>query len=127
MEIEPEPSQPAKSEIEEFIIPASQFICTQAPKAKPPVHVHHQRQEPQLNEVTEIIDESFEDLTEELNINNLKILNDKDIVKLVNKMSMRLNFNETYTLCNLICDMETDIAIQYLNIVCTKLILDKVI
>ncbi|KAG8041832.1 hypothetical protein G9C98_007136 [Cotesia typhae] len=111
---------------DESMLQSSQFFFTQVPRKKPATPVALEVKEADLNSVVEIIFESLEQ-NKKLNTEFLKDLTDSKVLTVIEKLAERLNLNNTHDLCNSLCDIQGELAVQYIKPICSKLLLQKII
>ncbi|CAG5099899.1 Similar to Protein C1orf43 homolog (Rattus norvegicus) [Cotesia congregata] len=112
---------------DESMLPSSQFFFTQVQRKKPATPVALQEiKGADLNNVVEILFEALEQ-SKKLNTEFLKDLTDSEVLTVIEKLAERLNLNHTHDLCNSLCDMQGDCAVQYIKPICSKLLLQKIV
>ncbi|XP_008543440.1 uncharacterized protein LOC103568378 [Microplitis demolitor] len=111
---------------DEPLLQSSQFFFTQVERKIPAAPVALKAKGNDLNNIAEVIYESLEQ-SKKLNTEYLNNLSDQEVTVVMEKLSERCNLNNTYDLCNFICDMDADLAIQYIKVICSKLLLQKII
>ncbi|KAH0539535.1 uncharacterized protein LOC123259444 [Cotesia glomerata] len=111
---------------DESMLPSSQFFFTQVQRKKPATPVALEIKGADLYNLVEILFEALEQ-SKKLNIEFLKDLTDSEVLTVIEKLAERLNLNNTHDLCNSLCDMKGDCAVQYIKPICSKLLLQKII
>lgn len=107
------------------ILPSTQFYFTQAERIVEPkkstIAV------PQRSDILECVCENLERNNGRLDFTHLENLSDEDLVPLVDKMAGKLSAKGIYNLCQSMSDMTIEQRMKYLNILCTHLLLPKVL
>lgn len=106
-------------------LPSTQFYFTQAERIIEPKK--SAAAVPQRCDILECICENLERNNGRLDFTQLENLSDEDLVPLVDKMAGKLSDKGIYNLCLSMSDMTIEQRMKYLNILCTHLLLPKVL
>ncbi|XP_034936513.1 uncharacterized protein [Chelonus insularis] len=107
------------------LLQSSQFFFTQVKKCNSPISSTKRSQGSDLDDRINAVYESLE-TNKILDIDILKNLSDEELLNVFENLSQRLDIKGIFDLCNSICEMDVDEGIQYIKIICSKLLLPKI-
>ncbi|XP_032667984.1 uncharacterized protein LOC116842628 isoform X2 [Odontomachus brunneus] len=109
--------------------PSTQFYFTQVERTVQPIVTAEKSATAPLQkcDILESLCESLERNNGKLDFAQLKNLPDEDIVPLVDELSKKSSSKGIYNICQSMNDMTIEEKMKYLNILCTHLLLPKII